>query len=220
MSQSLEETGACLLPQRCDFAIPHLCCKRLRCHQHRQQQWKQGFHADIHISEEAKRHNSCLVNYFSGSPIPNIIPSYSTYSYMYIHMHKHTDTYAYIERIHYSSFPDPLKVSGCKHVMTSLTRQVSWIKDNSMLKYTAIRLVMDSLENMVSVILTQHFEASKCAENTNKSHELNSLVALRDFQIDYEGRSAAIPSNWLQFFTEGKISMAGDQSWKLEVFRF
>lgn len=95
-------------------------------------------------------------------------------------MHKHTDTYAYIERIHYSSFPDPLKVSGGEHVMTSLTRQVSWIKDNNILKYAAIRLAMDSLENTVSVILTQHFEASKCAENTNKSHELNSLVVLRD----------------------------------------
>lgn len=37
---------------------------------------------------------------------------------------------------------------------------------------------MDSLENTVPIILTWHFEASECAENTNKSHELNSLVAL------------------------------------------
>jgi len=47
-----------------------------------------------------------------------------------------------------------------------------------MLKCAATRLVTDSLENTVPVILTWHFEASECAENTNKSHKLNSLVVL------------------------------------------
>lgn len=32
----------------------------------------------------------------------------------------------------------------------------------------------------VPIRLKRHFEASKCAGNTNKSHELNSLVALPD----------------------------------------
>lgn len=37
---------------------------------------------------------------------------------------------------------------------------------------------MDSPENTAPVILAQHFEALECAENTNKSSEQNSLVAL------------------------------------------
>lgn len=53
-------------------------------------------------------------------------------------------------------------------------------KDGNTLKYAAIRQMMERLENTVPIILTQHFEASECTENRNKSHELNSLVALPD----------------------------------------
>lgn len=51
-------------------------------------------------------------------------------------------------------------------------------EDSNILKYTAIRLAMGSLENAVPIILTQHFEVSECAENTNKSCEQNNLVVL------------------------------------------
>lgn len=77
------------------------------------------------------------------------------------------------------------------------------------LKHAAIRLVTDSLENPVPIILTWHFEASQWAENTNKSHELNSLVVLPD-SFTWIAKEEMLPlsANQLHFFHWRKESMS------------
>lgn len=77
---------------------------------------------------------------------------------------------------------------------------------------------MDSLENTVQIILTWHFEASESAENANKSHELNSLVAL-PASVKWITREEMLPLSATSFIFSLKKEI-NNLSSKLKMWSF